>query len=118
RRRAAGRLPHVEHDLAGRAPLIDRVEGVGGALEREARADDRTHEALLDEPLDLRADRPVGLGLGHHVRAPAGADHLDAVEPQATCSAAVPTPPAAPWTSTVSPSASRPRSRSAKYAVW
>ncbi len=41
-----------------------------------------------------------------------------APRPFATCSDAVPTPPAAPCTSTVSPSASRPRSFSAKYAVW
>src|SRR5579884_3940684 len=41
-----------------------------------------------------------------------------APRPFATCRVAVPTPPAAPWTSTQSPSASRPRSFSAKYAVW
>ena len=36
----------------------------------------------------------------------------------ATCSAAVPMPPAAPWTSTDSPSCSRPRVCSANSAVW
>ena len=41
-----------------------------------------------------------------------------APSPLATWSEAVPTPPAAPCTSTVSPSARRPRSFSAKYAVW
>ena len=40
--------------------------------------------------------------------------NVRAPSPFATCSAAVPMPPAAPWTSTVSPSASRPRSFSAK----
>ena len=37
--------------------------------------------------------------------------------PLATWIVAVPTPPAAPWTSTVSPSRSPPRSASAKCAV-
>ena len=41
-----------------------------------------------------------------------------APSPLATCSEAVPTPPAAPCTSTVSPAARRPRLTSEKYAVW
>ena len=41
-----------------------------------------------------------------------------APSPFATWIDAVPTPPAAPWTSSVSPSLRRPRIFSAKYAVW
>ncbi len=40
-----------------------------------------------------------------------------APKPLATWMVAVPTPPAAPWTSTVSPAAMSPRSASAKWAV-
>ena len=36
----------------------------------------------------------------------------------AICTAAVPTPPAEPSTSTVSPGRSAPRLASAKYIVW
>ena len=38
--------------------------------------------------------------------------------PLPTWIAALPTPPAAPWTSSVSPSVRRPRRSSAKWAVW
>ena len=41
-----------------------------------------------------------------------------APRPLAIWRVAVPTPPAAPWTSTVSPSSRRPRVTSEKYAVW
>ena len=44
--------------------------------------------------------------------------NVRAPRPLAICSTAVPTPPAAPCTSTLSPSARRPRNFSEKYAVW
>ncbi len=41
--------PHLEDDLAGGAPLVDLLQCLGGALQRKARADQRAHDAPLDQ---------------------------------------------------------------------
>ena len=89
-RRASG--PRVAPGQSGRTssttlPVARRSSMQRSAsaarLEREALADDRTHEALVDQPVDDRADLAVDLRAGHHVGAPAGADDLGVAEQQA-----------------------------------
>src|ERR687897_29055 len=73
----------LEHDLAGRATRVDQAEGLRRSLEREARADDRLHVALIDEARDLGADLALDADLVHHVGAPARADDLQIAQQQA-----------------------------------
>ncbi len=63
RRAARPYLLNVEHDLAGGAALVDQLQRLAGALEREVGADDRAHEALAHQAVYRRADLDRHLGL-------------------------------------------------------
>jgi hypothetical protein len=76
------RTAQLEHDLAGGSAAVDQLERLVRALQREARSDDRPHEALVDEPVHLRADLAVHVTLAHHERAPARSHHLGVVQEQ------------------------------------
>src|SRR5439155_6909685 len=73
-RRSVG--SHVEHDLAGGAPLLERAQRLARLLEWETLADDRPDEALRHHARDRRPHLAVELRLAHDVGAPSGADHL------------------------------------------
>ena len=102
-------VAELEDDLAGRAALVDDLQRLGRALEREALADDRPDEALVGQAGDLGADLAIAVGLAQHVGAPAGADDLDVVEQQPVDRTSGIEPPVKPTTTARPPSRSERR---------
>src|SRR5579862_4448612 len=72
----------VQDDLAGGAALVDLAQRLRGALEREARADDRRDMTGLDEGAQRPTDIAAELWASHRVSTPTGADHLGVAEQQ------------------------------------
>ena len=114
--------PHLGDRAAGEADddrtpaLAQRAQAVGEAIAAdrvEDHVDAAARELLrLVLPRAIASARPRRRPASRATRSFSSLDTTAIVlapSPLATCSDAVPTPPAAPWTSTVSPSASRPR---------
>ena len=118
--RTSGIEPPVKPTTTSAAALAQRAQAVGEAVaaDRVEHDVDAAAGGLLGLvlPRAVGAQHLVGAGLARDALLLVAGDDGEhaAPSPLATWIEAVPTPPAAPCTSTVSPSASRPRSTSEK----